>query len=309
MRDIFSEGLLYLDLLEVYGSSHVVGEICGISQSNVYRGAQSCAKILNLGLQKEGGSYRIERNLDVQMDLRRVAQRMRAREGGSLRLVGESLLPRAELAADRGLFQILPKRWLSLQRSIDFLLNGVLDLTICRFQDLRGWLPLSAEPLPLNRPLSSQQLGLFALTNEPIRLYVRPLHPLLGLNYITPADLSQFPSPALNSKLAPGLAACLEPLGLWTKRLNIRFLTEGLWEQQAMVDDQIIPSTARLIAHANQLNPQLDLRPLPFDTGLQDQDVLVVPMALVKEPLLQNAVRQILAVYSKLEPTSVLTVH
>ena len=301
MRDIFSEGLLYLDLLEVYGSSHVVGEICGISQSNVYRGAQSCAKILNLGLQKEGGTYRVERNLDVQLDLRRVAQRMRAREAGSLRFVGDSWLPRVQLEADRSLFHILPKRWLSLQRSIDFLANGVLDLVICRFQDLRGWLPLSAEPLPLNRPLSSQHLGLFALTTDPIQLFVRDGHPLLVRENITASDLSQFSSPALNSKLVPGLAACFEPLGLWNNRLNVRFLSDGLWEQQALISDQIVPSTLRSIALAKQHNPKLELRALPFETGLKEQDVLLVPMDLVKEPLLQKSVRQILSVYAKLQ--------
>lgn len=298
MRDIFSEGLLYLDLLEVYGSSHVVGEICGIAQSNVYRGAQSCAKLLNLGLTKEGGSYQIERNHDVQKDLRHVAQRLRSREGGLLRLVGEPWIPSAAISVERGLLQVLPKRWIALQRSLDFLAAGVLDLLICRFQDLRGVLPISAEPLPLKRPLSSGDLGLFALSLDPIRLYVRESHPLLAVPSLTPADWSDYPSPALSQRHAPGLAQCFQPLGLWNRRLNLRYLPDGFWEEQALIDDQIVPSTARALALAVARNPSLKLRPLAYDTGLHDQDVLVVPMALVKEPLLQKAVRHILSVYA-----------
>ena len=300
MRDIFSEGLLYLDLLEIYGSSHVVGEVCGIAQSNVYRGAQSCAKLLNLGLHKDGGSYRIDRNHDVQHDLRQVSQRLRAREGGLLRLVGEPWIPWESVGSERGLLQLLPKRWLSLQRSLDFLASGALDLLICRFQALRGWLPIAPEPLPLRRPLSSEELGLFALSLDPIRLYVQHSHPLLASPRLTPADWADYPSPSLSSKASPGLAACFQSLGLWKNRLSVRYLPYGFWEEQALVDDQIIPSTARAVDLAMARNPALQLRPLAYDTGLQDQDVLVVPMALVKEAMFQKAVRHIVSVYSGL---------
>jgi hypothetical protein len=186
----------------------------------------------------------------------------------------------------------------SLQRSLDFLGTGVLDLLICRFQDLRGVLPLAADPLPLKRPLSSQSLGFFALGLEPICLYVHESHPLLGRPSIAPSDWQNYPSPALSAKDSPGLAQCFQPLGLWNRRLNLRFLPLGLWEEQALVDDQIVPSTPRAVALAMARNPALKLRPLAYDTGLHDQDVLVVPMALVKEPLLQKTVRHILSVYA-----------
>ena len=41
MLSTFFEGLLYLDLLEIYGSSSLVGELYFLSQSNVYRAAMS----------------------------------------------------------------------------------------------------------------------------------------------------------------------------------------------------------------------------------------------------------------------------
>ena len=39
MLSTFFEGLLYLDLLEIYGSSSLVGELYFLSQSNIYRAA------------------------------------------------------------------------------------------------------------------------------------------------------------------------------------------------------------------------------------------------------------------------------
>ena len=67
MLSTFFEGLLYLDLLEIYGSSSLVGELYFLSQSNVYRAAMSLSAALpSLG----GGSggvlaYHEQRGLNV----------------------------------------------------------------------------------------------------------------------------------------------------------------------------------------------------------------------------------------------------
>lgn len=133
MRDIFSEGLLYLDLLELYGSSYAVAELCGVAQSNVFRGASACSKLLNLGLTKDrsAGVYRIERNQDVQRDLRRLNQRLRARENGQLRTVGPDVVfPAAMPMSQASLLRRLPSRWDDPLMSLDFLERGLLDLVV-----------------------------------------------------------------------------------------------------------------------------------------------------------------------------------
>ena len=45
MRDIFSEDSTYLDLLELYGSTYTVADICGVSQSNVLEEPNACAEV------------------------------------------------------------------------------------------------------------------------------------------------------------------------------------------------------------------------------------------------------------------------
>ena len=110
VRDIFSEGLLYLDLLELYGSTYTVADICGISQSNVFRGANACAKLLRLDLtkDKQAGTYTVHRNQDVQRDLRKVNQRLRGRENGQLRLLTSTVLPTSLSRETRNLILSLP---------------------------------------------------------------------------------------------------------------------------------------------------------------------------------------------------------
>ena len=146
MRDIFSEGLLYLDLLEIYGSSYAVSELCGVAQSNVFRGANACSKLLNLGLSKDrsAGVYRIERNQDVQRDLRRLNQRLRARENGQLRLVSPlHALPAGLTMQQASLLRALPCRWPEASRSLDYLERGLLDLLV-----LPSWMVSQEFPWP-----------------------------------------------------------------------------------------------------------------------------------------------------------------
>lgn len=145
MRDIFSEGLLYLDLLELYGSSYAVAELCGVAQSNVFRGANACAKLLNLGLSKDrrSGTYSVSRNQDVQRDLRRLNQRLRARENGQLRAVAPDHWLPALTGREAGLLRPLPVRWDNPLASLEHLEQGLLDLVV-----LPSWCLQSQIPWP-----------------------------------------------------------------------------------------------------------------------------------------------------------------
>lgn len=296
MRDLFSEGLLYLDLLEIYGSSHAVGEICGIAQSNAYRGAQACARTLNLDLRKQAGVYQVGRNHDVLRDLRHVAQRLRCRESGMLRWVAEPWAASPAPGAPNDLLQRLPKTWLSARRSLEFLEQGLLDLLQIRRLDVAGALSLMA-PLPLARPQSRDFFALLALSEDPVLLYTDPTHPLQRQAGITLEDLHAYPSPALALDADSVYITELSRLNLWSKPVASKVFEPAAWE--SMVADQltIIASTARAVAFAEAHTPGLQIRALPFATGLFDQDLLIFPLALAREPRMQEAIRALHAAY------------
>lgn len=177
MRDIFSEGLLYLDLLEIYGSSYSVAELCGVAQSNVFRGANACSKLLNLGLKKDrsAGRYEVVRNQDVQRDLRRLNQRLRARENGQLRVVAPPhAIPSPLPLKQASLLRALPDRWDDQQRSLSYLERGLLDLVLMPSWSLPTGIPWPQRARRSDLFLPAQPFVLTELAPWPLVLLAPP---------------------------------------------------------------------------------------------------------------------------------------
>jgi hypothetical protein len=294
MRDIFSEGLLYLDLLEIYGSTYAVAEICGLAQSNVFRGANSCAKLLNLGLAKDkkSGVYRIERNQDVQRDLRRLNQKMRAREHGQLRLVGaETLLSEGSAAhLQSRSFQLLPERWPEKDLSLDYLQRSLLDVVVTRAHQVRArfsW------PPPVKRRDLFVPVDVFVATElcqiQHV-LYASPRHPLVhselldelcGVEWLVDHQIaievvsSAYPSVSLRSMPTahPGEGSVVAFI-----KSNPNLL---------MLSDPLTYLAIR------QLDETFDYVPLSVDLGLRDCLLAVSLPFLVPEPMHQSLIRQL----------------
>ena len=203
MRDIFSEGLLYLDLLEIYGSSYSVAELCGVAQSNVFRGANACSKLLNLGLKKDraAGRYEIVRNQDVQRDLRRLNQRLRARENGQLRVVGPAgAMPDQLPIKQSSLLRALPDRWADQCTSLSYLERGLLDLVIMPSWQLPEGIPWPQRARRADLFLPAQPCVFSELAPWPLILLAQPgavpssaPGPLLTDQTLTRSILDQLP--------------------------------------------------------------------------------------------------------------------
>lgn len=289
MRDIFSEGLLYLDLLEIYGSSYAVADLCGVAQSNVFRGASACSKLLNLGLTKDraAGTYRIERNHDVQRDLRRLNQRLRGRENGQLRAVGpDYLFPAVLPRSQAGLLRQLPIRWDDPLQSVDFLERGLLDLVAVNAAALSG--RISWPPPVRRRDLFVPCDGLMVSELSPLPLVLwsaadhtpdlEQLLQQLGADqlFATPclAGLQQQPQLALPAfELLPG--------------------TEDLSTTVSAVAQQ--KQTVYLLSSLHELEPILAVEDGPWHPHLlapvHDSELLLLTLSsLIAEPLHQQLV-------------------
>jgi hypothetical protein len=291
MRDIFSEGLLYLDLLEIYGSTYAVAEICGIAQSNVFRGANACAKLLNLGLtkDKQNGCYRVERNLDVQRDLRRLNQRMRAREHGFLRIVGaDVLLANQDMTLEQAkTCRPLPVRWQDAGLSLDYLDRSLLDVVVVRASQVAKRTPW---PPPVRRRDLFVPLDPFACTELytlPLVLLAKSTHPLIKSDSLTevcelewivdgalPLDQirAAYPSVSLHSLQDQG---CTEEMA-WAR---VQADPGLLW----------LTDLSRYTALKRE-NSDCTLRPLNLDLGLQDYLLAITLMPLIREPMHQSLI-------------------
>jgi hypothetical protein len=292
MRDIFSEGLLYLDLLEIYGSTYTVAEICGIAQSNVFRGANACAKLLNLGLSKDkqNGCYRVERNLDVQRDLRKLNQRMRAREHGFLRVVGaEQLLSGEDLSVEQAKsHRSLPVRWPDANLSLDYLERSLLDIVVVRSLQVekRFHWPPAVRRRDLFVPVDP-----FAATE----LSAWPLILLASRNHTSHKELSLLDSCALEWLVDPSIP--LEPVRAAYPSVVLHSIEDqGCTEAMARTQMQSNPRLLWLtdLSRFKTLNQQgstCDWLPLDLDLGLTDHLLAITLLPLIREPMHQSLIQ------------------
>jgi len=295
MRSTFFEGLIYLDLLEIYGSSRLVGELCFLSQSNVYRAAMSLSADLDLDFGKHLGCYTSRRNSDVLSRLRAAARLLRARGTQPLRFLGDyrSMVlrePRLE-----GLW-FLPQTWLGPRKSLQALDAGVLDLLVMRSNELTALLALRGGPLAVGQWTYTPTYALLPLNTESVQLYVNQDHPLARASAPTSHRISQYPSPAYPDDLFPGLHERLKPHGLCTKRITSRSMAPGLWEEMAIQASMVVASTPNAVSAVTEHSPG-SLIALDYNTGLLDHDLLVVPIDLLDEPSIQSALQSIAACY------------
>lgn len=292
MRDIFSEGLLYLDLLEIYGSTYAVAEICGIAQSNVFRGANACAKLLNLGLSKDkqNGCYRVERNLDVQRDLRKLNQRMRAREHGFLRVVGaEELLSGEQLSLEQAKYhRPLPVRWPDADLSLDYLERSLLDIIVVRSLQVQKrihW-PPAVRRRDLFVPVDP-----FAATE----LSAWPLVLVSSGNNPSHRELSITDSCELEWLVDPCIP--LEPVRAAYPTVSLHAIQDQAWTAEMIwAQMQANPRLLWLtdLNHFKTLNQQSDTGDwlaLNLDLGLTDHLLAITLLPLIREPMHQSLIQ------------------
>lgn len=287
MRDIFSEGLLYLDLLEVYGSSHLVAELCDVAQSNAYRGATSCAKLLRLDLKKRDGRYVATRNQDVLADLRRVNQRLRLRQAGRLRGLIDPHFPVASLPGTSADLQFLPKAWLDLGTTLQFLEQAILDLAVVRGLEFAHHCSIANDLPPKGRAWRQGGFLASVLHEEPLRLFVAATHPLLDAGPLSPLDLASYPSPDLGRRDTACWRHYLLPHGLCTHKLSLSRLQPGQWEQLVLQDGWIVPSCSTSMEAWLGRPEEGGYSVLPYRLQLTERAVLLVPANDASEPRLQ----------------------
>lgn len=292
MRDIFSEGLLYLDLLEIYGSTYAVSEICGIAQSNVFRGANACSKLLNLGLSKDkvNGIYRAEFNLDVQRDLRKLNQKMRARENGFLRVGGaDRLLSGQELNLEQSrMIRPLPIRWSDADQSIDYLERYLFDVLIVRASEVVELLPWPPSVRRTDLFVPFGPLAATELQTLPLILVGASTHRLLSgatvseacdLEWLVDENISLFKirSAFPATKLHP-----IEEHGLTIDNALAR-----------VADDQGFLLLTELGSYKtlSQHNLGRTLRPLELNLGINDHLLMITVLSLIQEPVHQSLMR------------------
>jgi hypothetical protein len=302
MRSPSLEALLYIDLLEAYGNSRFVGQLCYLSQSNVYRSAMALSAELGLDLQKRDGIYRCNCNQDVLANLREASRLLRARGIAPLRFLGDYRSPLLR-NADSDALWMLPQTWIGQRRSLQLLDAGVLDVLLQRSAELLPILGIEADSLSVGHWTYTPSYALLPLNTESVQVYAREDHPLHGHASLRPDQLRAHPSPALADALFPGMKQRLGPHGLWNARQRSTTMKPYFWESFALDDGMIVASTPNAVSAAIESEPGA-LRALAYNTGLVDHDLLVVPIDLLEESAVAGLISNVVESYHLSMPKS-----
>lgn len=238
------------------------------TQSTVSRHSRRCLQVFDLEMEKRAGEWCLKGDQSL-IDLERgVHQLLRWRQGHGLRLDSQHWC--GHLLATK-----LPDAWTSgntnyfeCQRPHELLLHGVIDAWLC-----------SAPDLPDHPDLHSIQL-----TVMPLRLMVKPGHPLLARgDQLALADLADYPVLPLPDGAFPKAQRILEDLNLWSCPQRDRRVQQAAWFGTVPLEELMISFGTPLQSVSGFLDGCVPL-PLPFTVS----EAVVVKREFATSPHLKS---------------------
>jgi DNA-binding transcriptional LysR family regulator len=236
------------------------------TQSTVSRHSRRALEVFGLQMEKRAGEWCLLGDPTLLNLQRGVHQFLRWQQGSGLRLDSQHWCSHL-LAAG------LPDAWtdgnsnfFEYQRPLELLQQGVIDAWLC-----------SAPDLPEHPDLHAVQL-----TATPMRLVVKPGHPLLDRGAkLCFADLADYPVMPLPDGAFPRAQEVLEELDLWSCPRRDRRFRQAAWFGQVPMDDLMIGFDTPLRLAAGLGDGWL---PLPLALPLVVGEALVVKRAFAASP-------------------------
>lgn len=271
------DGLLWV------GNGQQAGMMSSLSQPTISRAAHHVANSLGLSLQKVRGEWHVTGHTQ-QLELERIRhQTDRLNTGVSLRLEAGAISSRVLAEAPLTPWILGRADAINQPRSLDLLKQRVIDAWICT----------SAQDLPED---PRHEMCVRALFRAPLRLVASSTHALTKERGLRTADLSEFPSVALDGDWFPRSAAVLESHGLWRDPRRLNHYKSRHWEGRT--------ADGQTLAYASPVMLERDpsLCPLDFDLGLEQQVALVVMNDLAHHPAILALQEELLKRVQLLEP-------
>ena len=150
MRDILTDGLPILDLLEITPSTRSVAALTNCDQSSVSRIYRHVSESLQLGFRKCNGTYRAHSNRELLASLRQATQLLRSQRGPE-HLQWVAAPWNGPAVAQMHEANPLPRRWEGEQRTLELLESRVLDLAVVEVQTVpvaETWSPVPLAHYP-----------------------------------------------------------------------------------------------------------------------------------------------------------------
>lgn len=268
MRDLLTEGIPVLDLLEILNSTGKVGEILCLDQSSVSRIYRQVNDALYLNICKHEGIYKPSNNLELLTNLRNSCQALRlCAEVYPIRVFTKPLSLIASPATNNTIF--LPDHSFGLNKGLKLLKEKVIDIFVAD----------GFEILPENW-ISSQEVRFLAgdfagdkLHHTSMQLVSHPDHPLQNFEKLSGREFWSYPSVAVSNNLLPRLSKELMARGLWQDHYELKKYTAKNWEGKTKDRKHIayvIDFTIKMI------DKSIPLKCLKYDLGLKSCEVTLI---------------------------------
>ena len=286
------DNLDVLDHLQLFGSTVKVADLMGLSQSSCSRRYRALSELFDLGVDRSDGGYQPRQNIDVLADMRQVAQKLRVRRS----ILRCSLAWQAkDLTVPSG-FRLLDLPSMATAQALSVLDGRLVDVWLGGLHECQPLFSASLEVLQANRLPLGQTLLALPLLRWNYVLVSHRTHPLQRLSSITPADLAQYPSPALPIGVAPLFSRALQAHGLANCPYGGSDYDHARWEGIASDGHSLTVVPPHRLP---ELESQLGLLPVRYPLGIQEVMALVGHRDVIADPsfapafhALRDALRQ-----------------
>ena len=283
MRDLVSEGIPVVDLLQILNSTAKVGDILNLDQSSVSRIYRQVNDALDLNIVKHEGAYKPTQNLELLNILRSSCQALRLSDkNSSIRVFAKP----SSLTLSRQDFNTIDLLDSSFGPNVGLKLlkDKAIDLFITDgFEILpKDWL---SEPQSV---FTVQNLLATKLYQTSIQLATHPDHPLQQYKQLNGREFWSYPSIAVSNELFPRLSMELIAQGLWQDRYDLKKYSAKDWEGKSKDRKHIVYVDELSI---KLMDPIIPLKVLNYDLGLKSCQVVLIHEDNIKSKCLNHYIR------------------
>jgi hypothetical protein len=268
-------------LLWVCNGQHA-GQVTAVSQPTISRAAHQVSASLGINLRKIRGEWHVNGDTHRLLEERQNHQAARLAGEAPTRLEAGAISSHL-LAHPAPLGWVLGRAdAINLPRSLTLLKDRVID----------AWLCTSAIDLPAE---AQQSLAVFEIYRAPLRLVASAHHPLARERGLNGADLTAFPSVALQDDWYPNSAARLRQHGLWSAPRQLTHHRSQHWEGRTADGHTLAYASPLTLARHPRLTP------LDYELGLDHAMALVVMREWMDHPRIHQLVEELRLRLSRLQ--------
>lgn len=291
VRDLLTEGIPVVDLLEILHSTGKVGEVLSLDQSSVSRIYRQVNDALDLNIIKYDGMYKPTQNLELLNKLRDSCQALRlCNKDSPVRVFVKPL----SLSISDGSFDLisLTDHSFGLNRGLKLLNEKAIDIFIADgFEILpEGWSSMQQSTFPAQDFIGTK------LYQTSIQPATHPDHPLQKFEQLNGREFWSYPSVAVSNNLFPRLSKELAAKGLWQDQYDIKKYTTKNWEGKSKDRKHIVYINEFAL---KLIDESISLKMLNYDLGIKSCEVALIHRDNSKNEYLSDYIFQLKGEYAR----------